>query len=166
LFCEEKHFCYTFEEKPMAIKQQIEVDLKTAMLAGDKTLVTTLRGLKSAILNVEVAEGTREEGLGDDKIIQLFMKEAKKRQESAELFTQGGNLEKAEEERAEKIVIEKYLPAQMSEEEIEQLVQDVITETGASGMQAMGQVIGAVKAKTGAAADGSIIARLVKEKLA
>jgi uncharacterized protein YqeY len=72
-------------------KQQIDADLKTAMLAGDKTLVTTLRGLKSAILYVEVAENAREKGLPEDAVVAILQKEAKKRQESADLYLQGGN---------------------------------------------------------------------------
>jgi uncharacterized protein YqeY len=150
----------------MSVKQQIDSDIKTAMLAGDKVLVTTLRGLKSAILYVEVAEGARDEGLPEDKVISILQKEAKKRQESADLYEQGGNTEKQQAELTEKTVIEKYLPKQLSEEEIGAIVDDVIGATGANGMQAMGQVIGAVKAKAGAAADGSVIARIVKEKLA
>lgn len=149
----------------MSLKQQIDTDLKTAMLAGDKVLVTTLRGLKAAILNAEVAEGSRDAGLEDDKIISLFQKEAKKRQESADLYRQGGNTEKEQAELIEKTVIEKYLPVQLSETEISALADEVIAATGASGIQAMGQVIGAIKAKAGAAADGSVIARIVKEKL-
>lgn len=150
----------------MSLKQQIEDDLKTAMLAGDKTLVTTLRGLKSSILNVEVAKGSREQGLSDTEVIDVLTKQAKQRQESAEFFTQGGNPEKAEAELAEKGVIEKYLPEQVSEAEISAAIEKVIADTGAQGMQAMGQVIGAVKQQFGATADGSVIARLVKEKLA
>ena len=149
----------------MSIKDQLNQDVKAAMLGGDKVLTTTLRGLKSAILYAEVAKGNREVGLSDDEIIQLFTKEAKKRQESADLYVQGGNQEKAAAELEEKKVIEKYLPEQLSEDEIKAAIETVITETGASGMQAMGQVIGAVKAKLGAAADGSVIARLVKERL-
>jgi uncharacterized protein YqeY len=149
----------------VALKEQIDQDLKQAMLAGDKTLVTTLRGLKGAILNVEVAEGIRDTGLPDERIIDLFVKEAKKRQESADLFKQGGNQEKAAAELTEKTVIEKYLPTQMSEDEITSLVDEIIAATGASGMQAMGQVIGAVKQKTGASADGATVARIVKERL-
>ncbi len=149
----------------MSIKERIDQDLKAAMLSGDKTLTTTLRGLKSAILYVEVAKGSRDDGLSDDEIIQTLGKEAKKRQESADLYTQGGNQEKAEAELAEKKAIEQYLPAQIGEDEIATLVDEAIASTGASGMQAMGQVIGAVKQKAGASADGAIIARLVKEKL-
>lgn len=149
----------------MSVKQQIEADLKTAMLAGDKTLVTTLRGLKSAILNVEITEGKREEGLSDDVLVGLLQKEAKKRQESADLYAQGGSPEREEAELTEKAVIEKYLPAQLSEVEIIKIIDEVIQASGAQSMQAMGQVIGAVKQKAGASADGSVIARIVKEKL-
>ena len=149
----------------MSVKEQIDADLKTAMLAGEKTLVTTLRGLKSAILYAEVAENKRDEGLAEDSVITLLQKEAKKRQESADLFKQGGNLEKQAAELVEKTVIEKYLPAQLSEEEITKMVEETIAATGAQGMQSMGQVIGAVKDKAGPAADGSVIARIVKEKL-
>lgn len=149
----------------MSTKQQIEADLKTAMLAGDKTLVTTLRGLKAAILNAEVAEGARETGLPEDKVVALLQKEAKRRQESADMYVQGGRPEKAEAEEAELAVIEKYLPAKMSDKEILALIEEAISATGASDMQQMGQVIGAVKAKTGASADGAVIARLVKERL-
>lgn len=146
------------------IKAKLEADLKTAMLGGDKVLTTTLRGLKSAILYAEVAASKREEGLSDEEIAGLFSKEAKKRQESADLYTQGGNTEKAEAELAEKQVIEGYLPAQMSEEELTSLVDAAVSETGASSMQDMGKVIGQVKAKAGSAADGSRIAALVKER--
>lgn len=149
----------------MSLKTTIDADLKTAMLAGDKTLVTTLRGLKSAILNVEVEKGVRDTGLPDDEIIALLQKEAKKRQESADLYVQGNSQERADAELAEKQVIEKYLPAQLSEDELQTMVDEVIAGMGEVSMQQMGQVIGAVKAKAGAAGDGATIARLVKEKL-
>jgi len=149
----------------MAIKQQIDKDLKRAMLAGDKTLTTTLRGLKSAILNVEIAKGSRDSGLSDDDIIDILAKESKKRQESADLYKQGGNQERADAELQEKQVIEKYLPEQLSEDELIKVVDEVMANTDAKTMQQMGQVIGAVKQKVGAAADGAVIARLVKEKL-
>ncbi|HSX27448.1 MAG TPA: GatB/YqeY domain-containing protein [Patescibacteria group bacterium] len=149
----------------MTIKQQIEADLKQAMLSGDKVLTTTLRGLKSSILDEEIAKNLRETGLSDDQTIPLLQKEAKKRQESADLFARGGNDEKHQAELDEKVVIEKYLPAPMSEDEIKSLIDEAVSSTNASGMQAMGQIIGLVKQKIGPAADGSVIARLVKEKL-
>ncbi|MCA9332710.1 GatB/YqeY domain-containing protein [Candidatus Saccharibacteria bacterium] len=149
----------------MSISKDIDADLKAAMLAGDKTLATTLRGLKSTILYEEVAKGLRDTGLEDDAIIALLSKEAKKRQESADLYKKGGSEEKAEAELVEKKVIEKYLPAQMSDEELMLIVDEAISSTGASSMQQMGQVIGIVKSKAGVSADGSRIAQLVKEKL-
>ncbi len=148
----------------MSLKSQIDGDIKTAMLAGEKTLVTTLRGLKSAILNVEVAKGARETGLPDSEITDILAKEAKKRQESADMYTQGNSPERAAAELTEKTVIEKYLPKQLSEDEIKQIIDDITAEIGSTPQQ-MGQIIGAVKAKTAGAADGALIARLVKEKI-
>ncbi|HEX7963158.1 MAG TPA: GatB/YqeY domain-containing protein [Candidatus Saccharimonadales bacterium] len=147
------------------LKDRLDQDLKKALLAGDKVLATTLRGLKSVILYAEVAKGVRDSGLPDDEIIALFGKEAKKRQESADLYKQGGNAERAEAELAEKKVIEGYLPQQLSDDELGKAVDDAMAELGASGPQAMGQVIGAVKQKVGASADGSRIAQMVKERL-
>ena len=149
----------------MSVKQQIDQDLKQAMLAGDKQLVMTLRGIKSAILYVEVAKGSREQGLSDAEVSELLTKEAKKRQDSIDMYKQGGRPEKAADEQAEKHVIEQYLPQQMSDEELKHVVQTVIEETGASSAQAMGQVIGAVKSKVNGQADGGRIAAMVKETL-
>lgn len=148
------------------LEQQLEQDIKTALLAGDSVKATTLRGLKATLLNVKVAEGKRDSGLTDEEVFKVFAKQAKQRQESADMYKQGGNQEKADAELAEKAIIEAYLPAQLSEEEIGKLIDQVIAESGVSGPQAMGQVIGQVKAKAGASADGSVIARLAKEKLA
>jgi uncharacterized protein len=149
----------------MSIKEQIDRDIKQAMLAGHKTLVTTLRGLKSAILYIEVAKGARDSGLPEDEVIALLSKEARKRQESADLYIQGGGGERAEAELAEKKIIENYLPAQLSEEELRSVIAEVINQTNAADISAMGQVIGQVKDRTKGSADGALIARLVKEKL-
>lgn len=150
----------------MNIKQQIERDLKQAMLSGDKTLTNTLRVVKSAILNLEVAQNVRETGLSDEDAVQLLVKEAKKRQESADLYVQGGNQERAEAELAEKAVIGHYLPEQMSDEALVGVIDEIIAGSNVTGLQAMGQVIGQVKQKVGSSAEGSRIARLVKERLA
>ncbi len=135
------------------------------MLAGDQARVETLRGLKSAILYAEVAAGKREGGLSEEEILALFAKEAKKRQESADLYRQGGAVDKADKELSEKAIIETYLPAQLSEAEIATIVDEVIAAQGAVGVQNMGAVIGAVKQRTGSMADGGVVARIVKEKL-
>jgi uncharacterized protein len=148
------------------LEQRLEQDIKAAMLAGDSTKVTTLRGLKSALLNAKVADGTRADAMSDEQLIAIFSKEAKKRQESAEMYVQGGSQDRADAELAEKALIEGYLPTQLSEAEIKTAVNEAVTELGVSDMSGMGQVIAAVKTKTAGAADGSVIARLVKERLA
>lgn len=147
------------------LKRRLEQDVKTAMLAGDALRLETLRGLKSVILYAEVASGKRDQGLEDAEIESLFAKEAKKRQESAELYIKGNATERADKELAEKVIIEEYLPEQLSEADVAKAIDDVIEAVQPSGMQQMGQVIGQVKAKLGNGADGSVIARIVKEKL-
>ena len=148
----------------MSIKNQIDKDLKQAMLAGDKSLVTTLRGIKSTILYAEVSDNARDSGLTDDKIITILQKEAKKRQESADLYGKGGNLEKQEAELAEKEIINQYLPEQLSEVEIVKLVDASISKVG-KDQQKMGQIIGMVKSGSGGNADGALVAKIVKERL-
>lgn len=147
------------------LEQRLEQDIKKSMLAGDSLRVMTLRNMKSALLNAKVASGKREGGLTDEEVLPILSKEAKKRQESADFYVQGGSQERADQELAEKSIIEEYLPKQLSIEEITAIVDEVIADLGDSGPSAMGQVIGKVKAKTGAAADGGLIAKLVKEKL-
>jgi len=149
----------------MSIKQQIEADLKTAMLAGEKDRVTTLRGLKSSILYAEVAAGKREKGLDEQTAVSLMQKEAKKRQESADLYSQGGNSEKAANELKEKKIIESYLPEQLSEQDVLKLVEEAIAKVGTPTQQQMGQIIGIVKAASKGNADGAMIAKLVKERI-
>lgn len=149
----------------MIIKQKLTDDIKTAMLAHNVLRLECLRGLKSVILYAEVAAGKREIGLDDDEIQALFAKESKKRQESADLYVQGGAQDRADKELVEKKIIEEYLPEQMTKQEITELVDRVILELGVSDNKAMGQVIGKVKTLAGSSADGSIISQIVKEKL-
>jgi uncharacterized protein len=150
----------------VSIRSQLDDDVKAALLAGDSLKVDTLRGLKAAILYADVAAKSRDTGgVPDDEVLALLAKEAKKRQESADLYVQGGSQERADKELAEKAIIEQYLPAQLSEAEVAAIIDAVVAEQGAEGPQAMGKVIGAVKAKVGSTADGSIIAKLVKERL-
>ena len=147
------------------LKQQIEQDLKTAMLSGDKTLAETLRNIKSAILYAEVAKGAREKGLSEEEVIEVLIKESKKRLESAELYAKGGSVERQQAELAEHEVINKYLPKRLSEEEISSLIDEVVKDTGEISKQNMGMVIGQVKKRGGASADGALIASLVKGRL-
>ncbi len=150
----------------MSIRQQLTDDVKAAMLAGDALRTETLRGLKTAILYADVAAKKRDSGgIADDEIITLFAKEAKKRQEAADIYLKSGSSERADKELAEKKIIEAFLPAQMTETELTELIDTAIVEQNAEGMQAMGKVISAVKAKVGNSADGGVIARIVKERL-
>lgn len=148
------------------IKQQLEDDIKTAMLAGDKLLVQTLRGIKSAVLYAEVASGDREAGLSEEAIVDVLAKEAKKRAESAEMYRQGGDEARHQAEMVEKAIIEKYLPQQFSDDELTDIVKEEVAKLDAPDMQKMGQVIGAVKARSKGQADGGRIAQIVKEQLA
>lgn len=147
------------------VVDDITAALKQALLAHDSETATTLRSLKSAVLNAEIASGKRETGLSEDEVIGLLQKEAKKRQESANIYRDAGDDARADKELSEKKIIDQYLPTQLDETAVLQLVETTITELGVSSMADMGKVIGAVKAKAGAAADGSVIAKLVKEKL-
>lgn len=148
-----------------ALKDRIYADLKSAMLARDGVKVQTLQGLKSAILYEEVAKKVRDTGLDEPQIEQVIAREAKKRDEAAELFDKGGNAESAAKERTEKEILKVYLPEQMSEAEISIVVHEVIAELKPDGMKDMGRVIGAVKGRLGNTADGAIVAKLVKESL-
>lgn len=147
------------------IHDQINRDLKKALLEGDSFKATVLRGLKSAIGYAEVAAGKREEGLSDKEIVTILQRESKKRQESTDMYAKANDQSRAEKEIKEKEIISVYLPAQLSEAEVVKIIDEVMKDMDTSTMAAMGQAIGAVKAKTDGAADGALIARLVKERL-
>jgi uncharacterized protein YqeY len=147
------------------LKAQLDNDIKAALLSGDRFVAAVLRDFKAAILNEEVAQKARDTGLSDEAIEKIFAKEVKKRHESAALYDQADRAELAETERSEARVLEAYLPEQVSEADIQSAVEEAIAATGAIGPAAMGQVIGAVKAKLGNTADGATIARLVKASL-
>jgi len=147
------------------MQDKIESDIKTAMLAGDKTKAETLRGLKSAILNEAISQGVKDEGLDEAQMQKVLQREAKKRSEAAELYKKVGESERANAELNEKAIIDSYLPQQMSETEIAQAVDVEVAKLDKPSMQDMGRVIGAVKSTLGGQADGAIIAKIVKEKL-
>jgi uncharacterized protein YqeY len=147
------------------VERQLDQDLKTAMLAGDTQRVTVLRSLKTAITYARVAGKSKVDSLPEQEILQLFAKEAKKRQEGADGFLQAGNRARANEELTEKAIIEAYLPPALSEEEVAKIVDDVIAQLDERNPKAMGQVIAVVKEKVGSRAEGALVARLVKERL-
>lgn len=149
----------------MALKEQINVDLKAALLGGNRFSVDVLRGLKATVLNEEVAQNKREEGLEDSVIEQLIAREVKKRNESAVIYDGASRPELAANERQEAQILGAYLPKQLTESEISLVVSRVIGEMGASNPSMMGQIIGAVKKELGNSADGALIAQIVKRAL-
>ncbi len=147
------------------MQDKIEQDLKQALLGGDKAKAETLRGLKSAILNEAISAGAKDTGLTDEQIQKVLARESKKRQEAADLYQQGGAADRAGTELAEKAIIDAYLPEQLGEAEVAKIVDEEIAKLPGATAQNMGQVIGAVRGRIGAQADGAMIARLVKERL-
>lgn len=149
----------------MALKERINDEMKAALLGGNRFVGETLRNLKAAILNEEVAAGKRDVGLTDEEIEKVVAREVKKRTESAKLYRDNSRDDLAETEEKEIEVLGEYLPQQMSESDLRVLVDVKIKELGADGPQMMGQVIGAVKKQAGNTADGALIASLVKQAL-
>lgn len=143
------------------LKEQINADLKTAMLARNAFETTVLRGLKASILDEEVKLGKREEGLSNDEIETLVAREVKKRKEAASLLDE----ERAENELKEAEILSKYLPEMASEDEIRAAVKAEISAMGEVSIKQMGAIIGKMKAKFGNSADGAVLARIVKEEL-
>lgn len=147
------------------LKDQINSDLKSAMLSGDKQRVEALKMLKTAITYKEVELGNRESGLNDEQVIEVLSKEAKKRLDAATMYENAGRSEQAAAEKYENDVIASYLPAQVSDEEIQAAIDEVVVAMEEVTKAQMGQVIGAVKSKLGQTADGARISALVKAKI-
>ncbi|MBB2893082.1 GatB/YqeY domain-containing protein [Flexivirga oryzae] len=148
----------------MTSKQSLREDMTAAMRARDKVRTGTLRMALAAVTNAEVA-GKAAKELTDDEVQQVIAKEAKKRREAAQAYDDAGRTELADTERAELAVLEEYLPKQLSDDELATLVADAISETGASGMAGMGQVMKAVQPKVAGRADGGRVAAAVKQAL-
>lgn len=138
--------------------------MKEAMKAKDQNALTSLRAVKSAILLAQTESGAKEE-LTEEQELKLLQKLVKQRKDSAKIFAEQGRTDLADPELAQAAVISKFLPEQMSEDAIATIVDEVITATGATGMKDMGKVMGQVNAKVAGKADGSTIAKIVKEKL-
>lgn len=149
----------------MSLKQQIDSDIKTAMLAKNKDELTALRSVKSLILLAETEKG----GSGDISLEvenKLLMKAAKQRKESAEIFQKEGRDDLAKKELLELEVVSRYLPKQLLESEVEAELKKVIEQVGAKGPQDMGKVMGAATKQLAGKADGKMISELVKKLLA
>jgi uncharacterized protein len=146
------------------LKEQLRADLNKAMRARDQVQMRTLRMALSSITNEEVAGSSARE-LSDDEVLRVLTREAKKRREAAEAFGSAGRDEQAAAERAEGEVLAKYLPAQLSDEELAALVATAIAQTGAAGPAGIGQVMKAVTPKVAGQADGARVAAEVRRQL-
>ena len=147
----------------MEVISKIAEDLIQSLKNKDELTTLVLRQLKASITNAEIANNRKD--LSEERVIKLFRSEIKKRKEASGLYIQGGREELAAKENAEIEIIKKYLPAEMSEDQIKAKVTEIVKKFGASGMQDMGKVIGAVVKELGGAADGSVVSKLVKKQL-
>jgi uncharacterized protein YqeY len=146
------------------LKERLRADLTTAMKSRDELRTATLRMVLAAVSAEEVA-GKEARALSDDEVQGVLRREAKKRREAAEAFAGAGRGEQAERERAEGQILAGYLPAQLDDADLAAIVADVITSTGASGMQDMGRVMGAAQAAVAGRAEGSRVAAEVRRQL-
>lgn len=147
------------------LKDRLHADLTTAMKARDELTTATLRMALTAITNEEVA-GKQARELSDDEVLRVLTRESKKRREAAEAFHAAGRAELAERELAEGAVLDGYLPAQLSDDELTEIVRATIAEAGATGPQQMGSVMKLVQPRVAGRADGRRVSDEVKAQLA
>lgn len=148
----------------MSLKQQIESDIKKAMLAKQKDELKALRAIKSMILLSETEKGSSGE-LTEDAENKMLMKAVKQRKDSAQIYKEQGREDLYAVEMAEVVVIEKYLPQQLSVEEVTVVIKEIIAKVGASGAQDMGKVMGAATKALAGQSDGKTISGIVKQLL-
>ena len=149
----------------MALFDQVNNDIKEAMKARDKVRLETVRNIKKVFLEAKTAPGANDT-LEDADALKILQKLAKQGKESAATYIQQNRQDLADEEVAQVAVIETYLPRQMSEDEIETVVKDIITQTGATSMKEMGTVMGMASKQLAGKADGRLISAIVKKLLA
>ena len=148
----------------MNLFDQISEDIKKAMLAKDKVALDALRGIKKEFLEAKTAKGGDGE-LNDDRALQILQKMVKQRKEAADMFRAANRPELAEDEMAQCTVIERYLPAMMSENELKAALQTIIAQVGATGAQDMGKVMGLATKQLAGKAEGKTINMVVRELL-
>jgi uncharacterized protein len=146
------------------LKDRLQQDLSAALKARDTLTASTLRMALAAVRTEEVS-GKAARDLGDDEVEAVLRKEVKKRREAADAYADAGRGESAEREAAESGVLETYLPAQLTDEELAALVADAVAETGAEGPKAMGQVMKVVNPRVSGRAEGGRVAAEVKRQL-
>lgn len=149
----------------MSLEQHVMTDLKAAMLAKDEAALRSLRAIKAALINLKTSEGFSGEVKEDDEV-KLLQKLVKQRKESLEIYEKQNRNDLAEKEKEEIRIIERFLPKQMSPEELKHVIAGIVKETGASSAADMGKVMGLANKQLGGKADGKSIAAIVKEILA
>ena len=147
-----------------ALKDKLKADLAVSMKARDEVRVRTIR-MALAAVNVEEVAGKEARQLSDDEVIKILTREAKKRREASEAFAGAGRTEQAQAELDEQAVLEEYLPAQLSDDELNTLVDEAIAESGAEGPKAMGQVMKVLNPKVAGRAEGGRVAQAVRARL-
>lgn len=147
----------------MSLKDQLQKDLIAAMKAKEENSVTAIRMLKTSIMKFETAGPARQ--ASDEEILQLIGKEIKQRKDSIEQFEKGNRPDLAVKEKAELAFLEKYMPAQMSEDEIKAIIKEGIAATGATSKADMGKVMGDIMPKVKGKADGGLVNKLVQTML-
>lgn len=148
----------------MGLKERLKGDLTESIRARDEVRAGTIRMALTSITNEEVS-GKEARVLTDAEIITVLSREAKKRREAAEAYDSAGSKERGDRERAEGLVIAEYLPSQLSESELQEMIKAAIVETGASGPSGMGQVMKVLSPKIAGRADGSKVSAAVKAAL-
>ena len=147
----------------MALKAQIQDDMKTALKAGEKNRLSVIRMLLAAVQTQEIE---KRADLSDTEVLQVVEKLIKQSKDAATQYADAGRQDRADQELGEAEILQAYLPKQLSEAELEQLVSDVIAETGAAGMKEMGKVMAEMRNRAQGKADMSVLSALVKAKLA
>ena len=149
----------------MALKQKILEDLKDAMKSGDSEKRDVLRLIDSAVKNVEIEKGKREEGLGDEEVIEILSRAMKQRQDSISQYEKGGRADLAEKERAEMEIISQYMPEQLGKEELRNIVKSSIEKSKATSKSDFGKVMGMVMAQVKGKTDGNTVKDILNEEL-
>jgi hypothetical protein len=157
------NYIFIKQEKKMNLETKINEELKNAIKSGDKIRLETIRSLRAGIIEFNKSGAGREMNEADElKILQL---NAKRRRDAIALYEQGGRTDLVEKEKAELAIIEEFLPKQMSEVEVKEIITNVISESGATDLKDMGKVMGASMKQLQGKADGNLVQKIVKELL-
>lgn len=151
----------------MSLQKQIDQDLTSALKDGDKVVVSVLRMLKTSLQNKMIEKKLgKEDGLPDEEVVAAIKSEVKKRQDSITSYKEGKRDDLVEAEQAEMAVLDKYMPEQMSDDQVKEIINQIITETGASSQADFGKVMGAAMNKMKGQVDGQVVSQAVKDLLA